>query len=254
MKEKITESTSHLPWLSHYFSEVRVTFLEMQPEIRYYIRGTTLNIFCSKSGPNVFWLMIMASCREYEYTFLMEADWIPVRPGWLDALEVAATDCPTGTWTIGASYHGPTRTAAVNAFHINGNAIYATGDREFQDFLDGDLVAALEWMAESISNGIAYDAAFSLGIHNYQEVLEKVGVDLRKYIWRSSFSPVIRNISAEVETESNDAIDIMLEVRSDVCDVHLSWPTGAPLAEISIFNQWILFTPNATRLSASYIY
>ncbi|WP_194098298.1 glycosyltransferase family protein [Marivivens aquimaris] len=216
IEEKIRERAKQLPWLARYFKKLRVTFLKLDPKIDYYVRGNSLNLFCNKSGPNIFWLSMMACCRDYENTLLLEADCVPVRAGWLDALERAVADCPPGTWVIGANYHGPTMTAPVNGFHINGNAIYATGDREFQDYLNGDFLRTLKWLAENVSNSVAYDVAFSLGMHNYQEIQKQIGVNLRKYAWRYTFTPVIRNISGQIETETAGTVDIMQEVRDDV--------------------------------------
>lgn len=213
---RIRERAKQLPWLARYFKDLRVTFLDLDPKIDYYVRGNSLNVFCNKSGPNIFWLSMMACCRNYENTLLLEADCVPVRAGWLDALERAVADCPPGTWVIGANYHGPSMTAPVNGFHINGNAIYATGDREFQDYLNGDFLKALKWLAENVSNSVAYDVAFSLGMHNYKEIQKQIGVNLRKYAWRYTFTPAIRNISGQVETETTGAVDIMEEVRGDV--------------------------------------
>jgi hypothetical protein len=216
LREKIEAMARRLPWLSHYFTTLRITFLDLPPAIDYYVKGTSLNVFCNKSGPNIFWLMIMAACQDYQHTFLMETDCVPVRPGWLDALEQATRDCPVNTWVFGANYFGPTMTAPINGFHINGNAIYATGDHCFQDYMKGDFLRALQWMAEQVSNSVAYDVAFALGMHNYQEAIRKIGVDLRQYVWRYSFTPVIRNISGQTESENSNLVDIMREVRTDV--------------------------------------
>lgn len=221
LQEKIEAAAQSLPWLSRYFSELRVTFLDISPEVDYYIKGTSLNVFCNKSGPNIFFLMIMAACRDYQNTFLMEADCVPVRPGWLDALEQATTDCPPGTWVIGANYSGPTMTSGNNAFHINGNAIYATGDHGFQDFLNGDFQKTLEWLITRVSNNIAYDVAYAQGIIKYVDILRDTGIDLRHYIRRFVHSPVILNLSGTEELKPELKLDVMAAIQIDK-DVYLA--------------------------------
>lgn len=215
LRRKIEEAVARLPWLSTWFSELRLTFLNLSPDVDYYIKGTSLNVFCNKSGPNLFWLMVMAACRRYCFTFQMEADCVPVRMGWLDALERAVQTAPVGAWVIGAQYFGPTIISATNAFHINGNALYATGDRDFQDYLDGEFKKFIFWSVENISNNIAYDTAFSQGMIRYADLLSAKGIDLRKYAWRYVANPVVRNVSGQVETDGAAGIDLVSEVMTD---------------------------------------
>jgi hypothetical protein len=215
LKGKIEAAVSRLPWLSRYFSDIQLTFLDIPAEVDYYVKGTSLNIFCNKSGPNIFFLMIMAACRDYQKTFLMEADCIPVRPGWLDALEHAATDCPLGTWVIGANYSGPTLIAPSNSFHINGNAIYSTGDREFQEFLSSDFVTVLQWLVARVSNNVAYDVALAQAMNNYVELLNETGIDIRKYINRYVFTSVIYNISGKLEVDDPSLFNLVKHIRNN---------------------------------------
>jgi glycosyltransferase involved in cell wall biosynthesis len=215
LQQKIDDTIQGLPWLSHYFAEVRVTYLDLASEVDYYIKGSSLNVFCNKSGPNVFFLTMMAACRNYRNTFLMEADCLPVRTGWLDALEQAATDCPPGTWIIGANYAGPTMVEESNSYHINGNAIYATGDRSFQDYLSGDFLKSLQCLISHVSNSIAYDCAFTQAMHNYPKLIENAGIDMRQYARRYLLSAVITNLGAQLETADESIIDILSLIKSD---------------------------------------
>ena len=207
LRRRIEEAVERLPWLATWFSEFRLTFLNMPTDVDYYIRGTSLNVFCNKSGPNLFWLMVMKACRQYGFSFQMESDCVPVRMGWLDALERAVITAPVGTWVIGANYAGPTITSPANAFHVNGNALYATGNRDFQDFLDGPFIKVLEWMIPSISNNIAYDVAYAQGVSRYGDVLKATGIDLREYMHRFVHSPVILNLSGSVELDPVSSFD-----------------------------------------------
>lgn len=215
LQQKIDDTIRRLPWLSHYFAEIRVTYLDLANEVDYYVKGSSLNVFCNKSGPNVFFLMIMAACRNYRNTFLMEADCIPVRTGWLDVLEQATMDCPPGTWIIGANYAGPTMVEESNSFHINGNAIYATGDRNFQDYLSGDFLNSLQCLVSHVSNNIAYDCAFAQAMQYYPKLIKNTGVDIRQYAQRYLFTSVIKNLGAQLETEDESVVDIVAYVKSN---------------------------------------
>lgn len=212
---KIDDTVQRLPWLSDYFSEIRVTYLDLSKVVDYYIKGSSLNVFCNKSGPNVFFLMMMAACRIYRNTFLMEADCVPVRTGWLDALEQATADCPAGAWVVGANYSGPTMVAASNSFHINGNAIYATGDRSFQDYLSGDFLNSLQCLILRVSNDVAYDVAFAQSMQHYPELIKNTGIDMRQYARRYLFTAVIQNLGGQLETADESIIDIVAFIKSN---------------------------------------
>lgn len=215
LQQKIDDTIERIPWLSHYFSDIRVTYLDLSKEIDYYIKGTSLDVFCNKSGPNVFFLMIMAACQIYRNTFLMEADCVPVRTGWLDALEQVTTDCPSGTWVVGANYSGPTMVAASNSFHINGNAIYATGDRSFQDYLNGDFLSSLQCLISRVSNNIAYDVAFAQSMQNYPELIKYTDIDMRQYARRYLFTSAIQNLGGQLETSDESMIDMVALIKSN---------------------------------------
>lgn len=213
LREKVEAAAHRLPWLSRYFEEIRLTFLDLPKEIDYYIKGTSLNVFCNKSGPNIFWLSMMAACQKYRYTYLMEVDCIPLRAGWLDALERTIATAPTGSWVIGANYAGPTKASAANAYHINGNALYATGESGFQDFIKGEFLKAFKWMVSRISNNVAYDVAFAQGMSRYDAVLDGTGVDLRRYVSRFVHTPTIINFGGTTELEPGTGFDPMAECR-----------------------------------------
>ncbi|MEM7006230.1 MAG: hypothetical protein AAF498_10145 [Pseudomonadota bacterium] len=215
MRAKILATVKSLPWLARYFADFRVTFLQMAEEVDYYIKGTSLNVFCNKSGPNLFWLMVMAGCRDYAYVFQMEADCLPLRAGWLDALDRAIAYSTPGAWVIGTNYAGPTVASPTNAFHVNGNAIYATANRSFQDFLEKEFLDALAWLITNVSNNIAYDVAYAQGISQYDAVLEATGIDLRKFMHRFVHTPIILNMGGSAELQPDSGIDLMAEVRKD---------------------------------------
>lgn len=211
IEARVRAAVSQRPWLKHWFERVRISFLDLPPAMDFYIKGSSPNVFSNKSGPNIFFLAMMAACRDYAHTMLMEADCLPVRPGWLAALERATCDAPPGSWVIGANYAGPTLTAEVNAYHTNGNAIYATGDRAFQTYLEGDFLTALQWLTEHVSPSLAYDVAFATGMNTYKSVLKGCGVDLRKYAHRYVLTPVIANLGGTEELEPGKC-DIIAEV------------------------------------------
>lgn len=211
LEDRVREAITQRPWLKRWFGQVRISFLNLSPEVDFYIKGSSLNVFGNKSGPNVFFLTMMAACRDYAHTMLFEADCVPVRPGWLDALEHAILDAPSGSWVVGTNYSGPTQAAPSNAYHINGNAIYATGNRDFQDYLEGDFLQVLMWLTEHVTANVAYDVAFAQGMSRYRDILKGTGVDLRQYARRYVLNPVIGNLGGTEELTPNK-YDIVAEV------------------------------------------
>jgi len=95
-------------------------------------------------GPNnLFWHFLeKAAARGYRYMMQLEADTLPLRPRWLDKLVCIAAH--GRYWVVGSpflaqcAYNTHTRACAELGddikFHINGNALYATGDASFREY------------------------------------------------------------------------------------------------------------------------
>ena len=97
-------------------------------------------------GPNKLFLFSVAQAQLLGYSHMMqlEADVLPVRPGWLGRVQSLAR--LSDAWVIGSAlYANCTREETTGecvqnlpediAEHINGNAIYAIGDAAFQTYL-----------------------------------------------------------------------------------------------------------------------
>ncbi len=177
------------PEIYSYFVDVRLTFFNFPEEVNYYLKaaGTASERFCSKSGPNIFFLSVMGHCRRYEFTMQMEADCIPIRAGWLDAAENLLEGGAEEAWIIGPGYFGPMKLDSSYRSHINGNAIYYSGSRQFQEFLENDFVPLLQDLISGGVNDLAYDTVLSLAYanigllsRNRQEQLVRVSPRFRR--------------------------------------------------------------------------
>jgi len=151
-----------------YFQDVRLTFFNFPKEVNYYLKesGIASNRFCTKSGPNIFFLSVMGHCRRYEFTMQMESDCLPIRAGWLDAAENLLDGGAEEAWIIGPGYLEPMRLESSYRSHINGNAIYHTGSRQFQEFLENDFVPLLQDLISGGLNDLAYDTMLSVAYAN----------------------------------------------------------------------------------------
>ena len=209
LKREIEAGLAEVLGLTAFFSTCRITFLDIPPEIDHYIRSTaSTDDPCTKSGPNVFFLSTMAHCMEYEYVLHVETDCLPVRPGWLDAAEREIERAGTQAWIIGPAYFGPSSLHSAYRMHINGNAIYQTGDPDFQSFLQGTFLDVLSQLLRSGFRDMAYDTALSVALHNIDSFPE----DLRKALYlalpRFNHSNFIRNIGGSRETADPSLLDM----------------------------------------------
>ena len=88
-----------------------------------------------KAGPNNQFFETMRRVSGYgKYSFLMETDCLPIRRGWLSRLQdIVAGSEPF--WILGSAYRGQNQLSKTYLRHINGNAVYASGVPDFQEFL-----------------------------------------------------------------------------------------------------------------------
>jgi hypothetical protein len=88
-----------------------------------------------RAGPNNMFFAAMDALKSKPgHTLYMETDCVPLVPDWLNGLELQLlrTDAP---WILGSMYRGLDALGPNEKRHINGNAIYATGDPAFQRFV-----------------------------------------------------------------------------------------------------------------------
>lgn len=72
-----------------------------------------------------------------QYVFYMEPDCYPIRSNWLNALDTSVRWPHTPFWMKGSIYRGYNKGVYVTRhppqyYHINGNALYHVGDRQFR--------------------------------------------------------------------------------------------------------------------------
>lgn len=155
--------------LSTHFDSVEVVSLDLTDERDRYERDYSAEVGDEgyKAGPNNQFLLAMRTAAEYgRYCFLMETDCAPVRRGWLERL-TALCSHPASFWIMGSAYRGVDKLDPRFARHINGNAVYAAGDPEFQQFITDFWEPRLRHAVKSEDKRLAYDCilerAFNTG-------------------------------------------------------------------------------------------
>lgn len=128
--------------IKHIFKEVKHISLNIPEDEDIYIRNSMpipkkIPRYGLTSGPNYMFLKTMKICSKFNTTLLLEPDCI-VTPNWLERLSDYVRHSG-GFWIAGALYDGNTHpsywTDEGLSRHINGVALYATGDESFQKFL-----------------------------------------------------------------------------------------------------------------------
>jgi|GEM_PF-6681416 len=126
--------------LQKIFKNVHVKNLDIPPEDDLYVRPDeplpgALPPLGAKSGPNSFFFSVMAELSDKQTSLILETDCY-FGKNWLPKLR---QQCERSNpfWICGATYSGPTRLPNYPGLltHLNGVALYATGDRHFQTFL-----------------------------------------------------------------------------------------------------------------------
>lgn len=117
--------------LRRYFADLHFLDLELKGERRLFKRWHRV----SESVSNDQFLYSIRAVRNFgKYVFLMRSDCGVVRPNWLGRL-LHILSYPESFWVMGSAYRGPAVLDPSFRRHIDGNAIYASGDPSFQNFL-----------------------------------------------------------------------------------------------------------------------
>ena len=107
---------------SSYIGKSKRKYVKLSPKFGY------------KAGPNHVFLFLIEQLHHYNYIFLMESDCQVIRRNWLHkANELCANSEPF--WVKGSIYRGLSLLQVNSRYHLNGNAFYATGNEEFQEFI-----------------------------------------------------------------------------------------------------------------------
>ncbi len=157
-----------------------------------------------KSGPNAQFFRSMVLLRDHgPYVFMMETDCIAVRPNWLVELE-RIVDGAEPCWMLGSMYRGVGEINERYRVHINGNAVYAVGDEEFQTFLSEVWRPALDRLVKKFRT-LAYDCV--LPLHFFGEKPAPSGEEwdvYRTVAHRFRFTDFMQNHASTAELERNE--------------------------------------------------
>ena len=143
----------------------------------------------------------------------MEPDLRPVRPNWLEAMErVSAAPCDP-FWVKGSVFLGDAALMAAttylpNMYHINGNALYNVGDKDFVDFYSNRVRPYVERKHGDSVN--AYDTDM------YEFLMDRANYDYARRVMR-----MYRYTGAIVNMwHTQYTIDDVLKANPDAVLVH----------------------------------
>ena len=156
---KEVETLIRLFSIESLFARIDIKFLSIPKEDDVYIKDCTnwkgpVPRLGYKSGPNLQFFRTLKAARDSRFTFLNETDVLPLDPLWLSRLAETLRD--RQDWVLGSNYKGDTILGADIIGHINGAAVYSTGDSRFQEFCDQHWEPGVERMCKDLPD-TAYD-------------------------------------------------------------------------------------------------
>ena len=134
----IRAKLSALPGVEASFGDVRFVNLALEGDADLYERSNQAQPGKEglRAGPNnMFFGAMKAVAGIPGHALYIETDCIPVRPDWLGAAN-RLLEGAVRPWISGSIYVGHDALGPKEMRHINGNAIYASGDPAFQDFVE----------------------------------------------------------------------------------------------------------------------
>jgi hypothetical protein len=162
-----------------------------------------------KSGPNnQFFMTIEKFSADYPYIFMMETDCFPVKANWLQrAAEIANNS--ERFWIKGSLYRGNSPIMKSQQDHINGNALYASGDRDFQCFIREVWKPFVLKNTKEVDRTLAYDCA----IARYFDKAESATNNFPWLHWQNTahlltYTNFIQNHSGGREAKGEDEITL----------------------------------------------
>jgi glycosyltransferase involved in cell wall biosynthesis len=207
--QAIARTWAEHPALGETFDGLRFTVLPIPESLNHYIRDASTSASPStKSGPNCAFLAGMAQLQDYDYTLYIETDCLPFRFGWLDAADRAIEKAGEDSWIIGSAYSGGSRLWTSQKLHINGNAIYRTGDARFRAFIRDVFLPTLEHLLAAGVRSLAYDTTLSLAYSCLETLPAQLSAALYDALPRFAFSPLIGNVGGNAESANPDSVPI----------------------------------------------
>lgn len=201
--------------MDRFFRSLVVDTLDLEGERDAYIRDYSqpVGVEGYKAGPNNQFFESARRMQAYgHFTFLMEVDCLAIRRGWLTQIKRLA-DQNRDRWVIGSAYRGAARLGTSYKRHINGNALYATGCMEFQDFLSNFWEPHTRRLIKDKIKTLAYDCALDMV---FTDQIEDPSIydSWKKVAHKFAYTEVIQNISAGSDLEKTDLSLISL-IRRD---------------------------------------
>ena len=128
-----------------------------------YIRSPLIGcgVYGTRAGPSFLFLRTLQQAGGHGgFTLQIELDCLPVQAGWIEATQHAIDD-HASAWVIGSLYAGTGEVDADTQSHLNGNALYRTGDGRFRSFLHELWLPRLLEQTQRRPN-LAYDCWWAL--------------------------------------------------------------------------------------------
>ena len=177
-----------------------------------------------RAGPNnVFFGALDAVREHWGHSLYMETDCVPIRPDWLGQINRHLKGAEPA-WVTGSIYRGADALGPREKRHINGNALYATADPDFQAFVDTVWRPKLaEIVAErpELPFDCVIEALYELADARLGDADESWGL-LRNVSHKFRYSALIPNLTSEDGTLhmlANQVADL-LHTSPDSCIVH----------------------------------
>lgn len=165
-KQKVLEMWHANPLLLDYFDQLQMESADLIGDRDLYVKNRSREVkgeFGNIAGPNFLFQSTMNYAARFGgYVFQMEVDCFPLTPGWLEELDRVISR-GKGAWVIGAMYNGNFRVNNPIRMHLNGNALYKTGDLKFIEFLNSVWIPRLLDLAKELPN-LAYDSWWALEV------------------------------------------------------------------------------------------
>jgi hypothetical protein len=209
-EDRVTTAFEESGLRPHSFSRIEFLYCELTADEDKYQRDYSKRAGAGghKSGPNAqFFKSMELLARHGRYVFMMETDCIPVRPDWLSELE-RVVEGAEPFWILGSLYRGVDDINSKYRVHINGNAVYAVGDPEFQEFVAGVWKPAVARLVEKIKT-LAYDCA--LPLHFNEENLAPTGRKWQQYqqlAHRIRYTDFIQNHASVAELQRGEGYEL----------------------------------------------
>jgi len=211
--DRVHEAWERLPALRSCFRRMEVTFLAIPEDLNHYVRDPRQRDIPRKMGPNLHFLATMRACRTYRFVQLMETDCVPAKADWVTDLD-AICRARDPFWIAGASVPALGALDPRMAHHINGNALYATGDKGFQEFLDRTFLPALRHLLiERGDHDLAYDCLLERLVAlkpEDDETTRAHAAEVQRHLGRFRSITAIANFSlAEADMQEEELLGLL---------------------------------------------